>query len=503
MPRARTPVRRRVAPAILIAALASGVFAQPARVIDLATFGTPAGELTRIFGSSQVVGGAPASGAFGVPVAGGGDLDDDGFEDFVFSSVVAAPLGRVGAGEMIVVFGDGTFGGTLTTAGFGDNRLKIAGQHTEEVAGVEVEIADVTGDGVGDLLIGRQNHTPEMGRPGAGALTILVGGPELRDHAEGGTYLDLGAIPAALTVTTFIGAASYDRLGIWMRAGDVDGDGIKDIAVGADEVDATVDVTQNSGAVFVLRGGSHLAADQTVDLADFGTMDFPGTLAAHVAKIKPPTGSNKFHFGATCQIGDLDGDDKGEVIGAAALNRSSAGLRLTGAPAGTGEAGGGAPQGDVFIAWGDLFPSTDWASGYTIDLGTSMFVTRIRGSASNPGERRAGRRAPRRSRLRRRRRQRPLPRRSRWRRRQRLGVGNRARDLRGRRAGRHGRDHRRAHRLAAARGAPHHDPRPRADRHRRRHRGPRRLRRRRLGGPRVLQPVRRAAEPRTEPDRCT
>ena len=106
-------------------------------------------------------------------------------------------------------------------------------------------------------------------------------------------YLDLGAIPAALTVTTFIGAASYDRLGIWMRAGDVDGDGIVDIAVGADEVDTTVDDDPNSGAVYVIRGGAHLAADQIVDLADFGTMDFPGALAGHVAKLEPPTDSDE------------------------------------------------------------------------------------------------------------------------------------------------------------------------------------------------------------------
>ncbi len=116
--------------------LTSAVLAQPARVIDLATFGTPAGELTRIFGSSQVVSGDPASGAFGVPVAGGGDLDDDGFQDFAFASLQADPLGRVGAGEILVVFGDGTFGGTMTTAGFSADLLKIAGQHAGEVAGV-------------------------------------------------------------------------------------------------------------------------------------------------------------------------------------------------------------------------------------------------------------------------------------------------------------------------------------------------------------------------------
>ena len=50
---ARRAVRRRARVArCLVAALASGAVAQPARVIDLATFGTPAGELTRIYGSS-------------------------------------------------------------------------------------------------------------------------------------------------------------------------------------------------------------------------------------------------------------------------------------------------------------------------------------------------------------------------------------------------------------------------------------------------------------------
>jgi hypothetical protein len=376
----------------LAAAVATGVCAQPVRVIDLATFGTPEGELKRIYGSSQLVNGSAASGARGVPVAGGGDVDDDGFQDYAFTSVEADPLDRVGAGEIIVLFGDDTIGGSFTTAGFAADRLKIAGQHAKEAAGVEIEIADVTGDGVSDLLIGRQNHTPEGGRPGAGALTILVGGPELRDHAESSSHLDLGAIPAALTAATFVGASSYDRLGIWMRTGDVDGDGIDDIVVGADEVDDTVGmVTLNNGSVYVIRGGAHLEADQTVDLADFGTVDFVVALDGHVAWLRPPPGSNDFHLGAACQMGDLDGNGKAEVIAAAALNRSSAGIRLDGAPGGTGEAGGGSPHGDVFIAWDDLFPPSDWASGYTVVLSLpSASVTRISGATMNPANQELG-----------------------------------------------------------------------------------------------------------------
>ena len=99
------------------------------RIIDLATFGTPAGALTRIYGSSLQANGEPASGSQGVPVAGGGDLDDDGFHDSAFSAVHGGPLNRAGAGEIIVVFGDGTLGGALPTVGFSPGLLKIAGQH--------------------------------------------------------------------------------------------------------------------------------------------------------------------------------------------------------------------------------------------------------------------------------------------------------------------------------------------------------------------------------------
>jgi hypothetical protein len=254
------------------------------------------------------------------------------------------------------------------------------------VAGVEVEIADVTGDGVGDLLIGRQNHDPGS-RAGAGALTILVGGPALRTQAQTPAYVDLGSIPAALTATTFIGAASGDRLGIWMRAGDVDGDGTADIVVGADQVDKTVAMVNevHRGAVYVIRGGAHLNADQVVDLADFATMGFPDALEDHVALIEPPAGSNEHHLGGTCQVGDLDGDGNAEVIAAAALNRSSAGL-------GGGHGFGGAPQGHVFIAWGVLFDDPEWDPGYTIVLtaGAASGVTRIRGSVSDPDNEKLG-----------------------------------------------------------------------------------------------------------------
>ena len=104
-----------------------------------------------------------------------------------------------------------------------------------------------------------------MDRRGAGALTILVGSPGWKTHAAGLTPLDLASPPAGLQLITFVGPSAWDRLGIWMRSGDITGDGIADLAVGADEVDANgKSVTHNQGAVFVIRGGPHLLQSPTI-----------------------------------------------------------------------------------------------------------------------------------------------------------------------------------------------------------------------------------------------
>lgn len=354
--------------ALLICSVA---YAQPSVVIDLDDVATDVRRLGRVHGSS-------GNGATGVPVAGGFDLDGDGVLDHALAAMRADPFGRVGAGEVHVVFGSGGFMGTVDTAGTSPDILKIAGRGPAEAAGSEIWMDDVTGDGIGDLLIARQNFSPDPERPGAGALTVVVGGPVLRDLAATGTYLDLAAPARGVELTTFVGAAATDRVGIWVRAGDVTGDGISDLLFGADQEDVLGQTDR--GAMYLVRGGAELEQAGLIDLAEFGATELVG----HIAKIVPPPGSHEFHFGATCAVADLDGNGRAEVLGAAALNRAGATLRADGAESGSAHGLGGSRDGTTFIVWDDNFPAGVWAPGLTIALDQAPgSVTAIEGADAN------------------------------------------------------------------------------------------------------------------------
>ena len=350
-----------------VALLAGEAIANP-RIFDLAT--VPATDvLLRVHGSS-------GSGTSGVPVAGGFDVDGDGHPDFAFSSLQASSSGRVLAGEVFLILGDGAVDGTLDTGVADANILTILGDQNQETAGSEIWMDDVTGDGLGDLLISRQNFTPDPTRIGAGALTILVGGPAVRSHATTLAPLDLRAPPASLTLTTFVGDSLQSRLGTWVRTGDITGDGIADIVVGADQ---TTELSEtHRGAVYVIRGGSHLAANQTVDLADFGTTTLPG----QIARLTPPPLSQHHHFGATVQVADLDGNGRAEVLAAATLNRAGATIPPAGAPGPT-HGTGGAQDGTLYIAWDDNFTGA-WSPGFGFEITSGPgSYTAINGATCN------------------------------------------------------------------------------------------------------------------------
>lgn len=95
-----------MAPMLVAALLACGPerSATPEAGLDLASLGDDG--VRRVYGST-------GDGSLGLPVAGGADVDGDGFADVAFGAMQASPLGVVGAGEVFVVWGDGEVTGAI------------------------------------------------------------------------------------------------------------------------------------------------------------------------------------------------------------------------------------------------------------------------------------------------------------------------------------------------------------------------------------------------------
>lgn len=299
----------------------------------------------RVYGSSSV------DGSFGVPVAGGGDVDGDGRGDVALSCMRASPYGRAGAGTVYLVFGSGEVEGTVDSLRGGkdsDRMLLIDGATARENAGSEVWMADVTGDGLYELLVARQNASAGAVR-GAGAVSVIVGGPSLTQAGS----LDLASPAPEIAVTTLQGSQQGGRVGIWVRAGDATGDGIADLLIGADQEEG------HRGAAWLVEGGAHLASGGALSLADAG-----GPLAGHVLRILGPD-LEEAHFGSTVQLGDLDEDGRDELLVSSALNRAGAGLSAADDIDAHGV--GGVPHGSVSVLWSAQLPSPPFAAGQVFD----------------------------------------------------------------------------------------------------------------------------------------
>jgi hypothetical protein len=212
-----------------------------------------------------------------------GDLNDDGFDDLVVTAALAdGPSNRrPDAGEVYVVFGRSPAawqqmrpadGGPIVidvagTAGSPPDVVVLGADEADLLLGSST--GDVNGDGIDDLLLAAAGGDgPNERRPDAGEAYVLFG----RGTSLWPDTIDLAADDADVT---FYGAESGDCLrwavGAVSKAvdgrsrGDMDGDGLTDLALGASHADGVDNAAPGAGEVYVWYGRTAWTAD--IDLA--------------------------------------------------------------------------------------------------------------------------------------------------------------------------------------------------------------------------------------------
>ena len=197
----------------------------------------------------------------GISVSAAGDVNGDGFDDLI----VGAPNADNSLGSSYVVFGQASgFDATMDLSILnGSNGFRLDGEAKFDRSGFSVSNAgDVNGDGLGDVIVGAQGADPNGYN--SGSSYVVFGSASSFDAA-----LDLSSLDGS-NGFRLDGEAKFDRSGFSVsNAGDVNGDGLGDVIVGALGADPNGGYSGSSYVVF----GKASGFDATIDLSSLDSSD--------------------------------------------------------------------------------------------------------------------------------------------------------------------------------------------------------------------------------------
>lgn len=174
----------------------------------------------------------------GFSVSGAGDVNDDGYDDFL----IGAYQSQTQAGQTYLLMGRPTSWWSTGTS-LANANASFIGELSGDYAGYSVSDAgDVNTDGYDDILIGAYKNSE--GGDDAGQTYLVMG----RQSNQWSMDVSLANANAS-----FVGEGAYHQSGYSVSgAGDVNNDGYDDIIIGADEND---DVGNAAGKSYIIFGG--------------------------------------------------------------------------------------------------------------------------------------------------------------------------------------------------------------------------------------------------------
>ncbi len=168
-----------------------------------------------------------------VGVNAAGDVNHDGFQDFICSARDASTLGRSANGRVYVIFGSDSLPSPFdladSTGDLADRVLVIDGKnHTSGAEGFGQScagIGDFNDDGIDDFAVSAENINP-FGVGNSGAVYVFFGSESLPDTIDMAVDFDS-------STGVVIGGESGSKIGSEINgAGDFNDDGIPDLLIG-------------------------------------------------------------------------------------------------------------------------------------------------------------------------------------------------------------------------------------------------------------------------------
>jgi hypothetical protein len=242
---------------------------------------------------------------------GAGDVNGDGIPDLAISNPLADDNGRGTSGSVAVVYGQNAADPTDVdlaniTGSQATRGMLIDGGAALDQAGYSTTIGDFNGDGISDVAVGSAT-SDHNGRTDSGSEDVVYG-----QNTPDPTDVDLSGITAgdASRGMEIDGAAAGDEAGFSSSAGDVNGDGIDDIVIGAPGADNNG--RGASGSVYVAYG------QQSADPTDIDFANITGSQGSRGLRTDGAAAGDEAGF-SSAFAGDVNGDGFGDVAVGAVL----------------------------------------------------------------------------------------------------------------------------------------------------------------------------------------